>query len=38
MHLFRQKVTRHFLGSNKVDVMGQAVGQIASCDEIFTPY
>lgn len=38
MHLFRQEVTRHFLESDKVDVMGKAVGRSASCDEIFTPY
>ena len=37
-HLFRQAVTRYFLHSNKVDVLGKAVGKFASCDEIFSGY
>lgn len=38
MHLFRREVTKHYLGSNKVDVLGKAVGKFASCDDIFSSY
>lgn len=38
MHLFRRMVTQSFLNSDKVDVLGKAVGKFASCDEIFTGY
>ena len=38
MHLFRREVTQHFLNSDKVDVLGKAVGKFASCDEIFSGY
>lgn len=38
MHLFRREVTQHYLNSDKVDVLGKAVGKFASCDEIFSGY
>lgn len=38
MHFFRQEVTKHYVNSCNVDVLGKAVGRFASCDEIYTKY